>query len=266
MEASGNAPRSAPRSAPGEAPRERWRLLTTWDAAPGFNMALDEALLLAADSPPVLRLYTWRPDTLSLGYFQRWGDVPQAARAGAVVRRMTGGSAIHHANELTFSVAADQAHPVFRGPTADSYRRIHGIVARALAAWGVAAATREEATVSSDARESAMCFHHSTPVDLVWAGRKGVGSAQRRTRGRVLHHGSIKLGTTELEGDIATLAANARPGAPAATAEELGYHLVRAFSEALGIELDPDAPRPSESAHAEERAPHFTSDAFLRLR
>ena len=89
-----------------------WRLLETWDASPALAMGLDEALLEEPGAPPTLRLYTWSPDTLSLGYFQRFADVPAAARAGepggpgAVVRRITGGGAIHHVHELTFSIAS----------------------------------------------------------------------------------------------------------------------------------------------------------------
>ena len=58
---------------------ERWRLLTTWGGEPGFNMALDEALLYSSHRP-ALRFYTWRPAALSLGYFQRWRDVPAIDR------------------------------------------------------------------------------------------------------------------------------------------------------------------------------------------
>jgi lipoate-protein ligase A len=68
---------------------ETWRLITTWDAKPDFNMGLDEALLGSASAPPTVRFYSWRPDTLSLGYFQRLADVPGAERAGALVRRIT---------------------------------------------------------------------------------------------------------------------------------------------------------------------------------
>ena len=72
--------------------------------SPESNLALDEALLERPLTPPTLRLYTWSPDTLSLGYFQRYEDVPAVSRASAVVRRITGGGAIHHAGELTWSI------------------------------------------------------------------------------------------------------------------------------------------------------------------
>ena len=184
---------------------ETWRLLTTWAAPPDFNMGLDEALLERPDTPLTLRLYSWSPDTLSLGYFQRWADVQGSERAGAVVRRITGGGAIHHTMELTFSIVAPQDHPLYRGPIADSYARVHAIMARALAAHGVEAGLREDRVLDSDREGTGMCFHVSTPLDVVWSGRKGIGSAQRRRGGRVLHHGSIKLGPSPLEPGIASL-------------------------------------------------------------
>src|SRR5574341_32059 len=99
---------------------DRWRLITTWEASPEFNMGLDQALLEDREGPPTLRFYTWSPDTLSLGYFQRFDDVPGASSAGAIVRRFTGGGAIHHVGELTFSLSAPLAHPLYRGALADS--------------------------------------------------------------------------------------------------------------------------------------------------
>ncbi len=114
-----------------------WRLITTWGADPAFNMGLDEALLESAEGPPTLRFYSWRPDTLSLGYFQRFADVPGTEKAGAVVRRITGGGAIHHVRELTFSIAASLEHPLYRGPIADSYVRVHEAIRAALAEVGL---------------------------------------------------------------------------------------------------------------------------------
>ena len=165
--------------------KETWRLVTTWGASPSTNMGLDEALLESEGASPTLRMYTWRPDTLSLGYFQRWADVPAARRAGAVVRRITGGGAIHHKNELTFSITASLEHPLYRGPLADSYRRVHEAVATALAEYGVEADLRGDRALTSDRDDTGMCFHHSTALDLVWDDRKGVGSAQRRKRARL---------------------------------------------------------------------------------
>ncbi len=241
---------------------ETWRLLHTWDAEPGFNMALDEALLVRPASRPALRFYTWHPTALSLGYFQRWRDVPEIERAEAVVRRLTGGGAIHHAQELTFSIAAPQRQGVFRGELRASYGRVHAAIAAALLELGVRARPREERDLRSDRVTSSMCFRRSTPFDLAWDGAKGVGSAQRRTGGRVLHHGSIKLGRSELEGPIAAVWDHA-PGLEPA---ELAARLEQSFAEHFDLALEPDEPSAEELAHARARAAHFTGPAFVRRR
>jgi len=241
---------------------EAWRLVTTWEGAPGFNMALDEAFLLAPEPRPTLRFYTWSPDTLSLGYFQRWAEIRGKDVAGAIVRRVTGGGAIHHTAELTYSIAADATHPLFRGEVRASYARIHDALAVGLARLGVHAARRGTRAVASDDPASTMCFHHSTDLDLVWDGAKGVGSAQRRTHGRVLHHGSIKLGTTPLEGRIAVL----HRAAPALDAPGLADLLRDALADEWDAEFRLEAPSPAELEHARRRAPFYTSRAHLERR
>ena len=243
-------------------PDRTWRVLRTWNAEPGWNMALDEALLVVAQDSPVLRFYTWSPDTLSLGYFQRWDAIPETTRASAVVRRMTGGGAIHHAEELTFSIAASLTHPLFVGEVRRSYERVHDLLREALGGLGVAAELRGDQPLSSDRAQSAMCFHSSTPLDLQWDGAKGVGSAQRRSRGRVLHHGSIKLGTTPLEGPIATL----RSRAPDLSASRLADRVQGVFEARLGIVCRPSDPTASEAEYARTRAPFFLSEPHLRRR
>jgi len=225
-------------------------------------MALDEALLLHGGERPTLRFYTWSPDALSLGYFQRFEDVVEREHATCLVRRLTGGGAIHHARELTFSIAAPLDLPLYRGPVTDSYGRVHGALAQALARVGVSAHERGEDLLASDRETSGMCFHHSTAFDLAWDGAKGVGTAQRRTGGRVLHHGSIKLGRTELEGPIATLWDHA----PELGIQELAGLVTEAFTRQFQADFEPGEPTEREQAHAAERAAHFTSTAFLRRR
>jgi lipoate-protein ligase A len=225
-------------------------------------MGLDEALLLDEHAPPTLRLYTWEPDTLSLGYFQRWVDVPGTAQAGAVVRRLTGGGAIHHVNELTFSLSTSAQDPLYRGPVADSYDRIHASIARALHEFGASARRVGSDALQSDLAGTGMCFHKSTPQDLAWGDRKGVGSAQRRTKGRVLHHGSIKLGTSALEGCIATL----EEVRPAISPAEVGRALVQALAEDHELCFRPAAVSAALRARADELGARYSAPEFLRRR
>lgn len=240
-----------------------WRLIETYGAPPGFNMGLDEALLLDEHAPPTLRLYSWEPDTLSLGYFQRFVDVPGTASAGAVVRRLTGGGAIHHVEELTFSLTTGARDPLYAGAVAGSYERVHGAIARALREFGAEAALAGADGLLSDAADTGMCFHKSTPLDLAWGGRKGVGSAQRRTRGRVLHHGSIKLGTSALEGSIATLE---ECSSTALDPAEVGAVLVRALAERFELRFEKSGPSAAERDAAAQLGPRYSDPAFLHRR
>jgi len=241
---------------------EVWRLLTTWRGEPGFQMALDEALLQSRVDRPTLRFYTWEPAALSLGYFQRFEDVPRVAGAPVVVRRLTGGGAIYHAQELTFSIATPAHHPLYAGPIAASYARVHAWIAATLADLGVQADLRGERALASDRDGTGMCFHRSTNLDLAWDGAKGVGSAQRRTGGRVLHHGSIKLDATPLEAGVAGL----RDREPALTPEGLAQRLVARLSRALAVETEPAEPEQHELRQAFARAAFFRSPEFVRRR
>lgn len=242
---------------------DTWRLITTWGARPEFNMGLDEALLESAESPPTMRFYSWRPDTLSLGYFQRFADVPGAsAERRVVVRRITGGGAIHHVRELTFSLVAPREHRVYHGSVADSYVRVHAAVQSALEEIGVPARLRGATDLVSDRADTGMCFHHSTQLDIAWGGRKGVGSAQRRKHGRVLHHGSIKLGTSPLEGEIAT----ADMHSTGITCELFAPVLRRAFERVLDVSLVADVPTKAERDLAKELGPRYVDPEFVRRR
>ena len=242
--------------------REAWRLLVTWDGEPGWNMGLDEALLASADPRPTLRFYTWRPHALSLGYFQSWAELASVAGDTVLVRRFSGGGAIHHADELTFSLAAPQEHELFRGEVRRSYERIHAILAGTFAQLGVAARLRGAEALRSDRAASGMCFHRSTPLDLAWDGRKGVGSAQRRSAGRVLHHGSIKLGATPLEEGVGELRArNAGLDAPG-----LAERLRARFELELGCAFAQESPSRLELDHAARRAEFYRSEGFVRRR
>jgi len=241
---------------------DTWRLITTWNAAPAFNMGLDEALLESRDAPPTVRFYSWRPATLSLGYFQRFADVPAAQDCRSVVRRITGGGAIHHTSELTFSITADLTEPLYRGPIAGSYERVHLAIAAALRELGLESTLRGESRLASERAATGMCFHESTALDLVWNDRKGVGSAQRRKRGRVLHHGSIKLGSSPLEGDIATVEAFRRGVTP----ETLAPVLRGAFERAFAIQLESGVPDALERGRIKELGARFVDPAFVRRR
>lgn len=215
-----------------------------------MNMAIDEVMLYRWPGTPVLlRLYSWTPPGLSLGYFQRYGRMEgeDAVReCGAVVtRRITGGDAILHFEELTFSLVGEEGTFPFNGPVKSSYHRIHDAVALGLEELGISAQMRKPpapAKKSDTARgENGRCFYNVTGYDLVCGSLKIVGSAQRRVGGKVLHHGSIPLARNPLTpeaADLSGLAGRSITGTEAAEAVRSG------FEKAFGLHFEqwkPDA-------------------------
>lgn len=162
------------------------------------NMARDEHLLHADDiSPGALRIYAWNPPTLSLGYFQRFEDLaalPAEVRQLAVVRRLTGGGAILHDREITYSVILDDSVPIARRAPADLYRVAHECWRDVIAADGaVGHLAPEEFPLPSPRSGPFFCFEKPGRTDLLIGQEKLLGSAQRRIPGRVMQHGSLML-------------------------------------------------------------------------
>ena len=164
------------------------------------NMARDEAILLAvsaANAPATLRFYRWSPPTISLGYFQSYADyaaLPPPAGALPVVRRLTGGGAILHDIELTYSLTLPLGHPLLPacGPSG-LYDVVHQAFARLLGRWGVPITSATHEARTSSHRGPFFCFERHSRYDLLADGRKIMGSAQRRARTAVLQHGSLIL-------------------------------------------------------------------------
>ena len=178
-----------------------WRLIVDAPAGGAWNMAVDEALAEAVDvgaAPPVLRLYRWAPPCLSLGFAQPY-DAADAAFCAAhaidVVRRPTGGRAVLHHLELTYSVCAPLGRAPFSRDLQAAYRAICRALVAGLQRLGVAAEL-------SGAPESGMikptqaipCFIGPAAGEVVVGDRKLVGSAMRRTGEAILQHGSILEG------------------------------------------------------------------------
>ncbi len=175
------------------------------DPAPGEeNMRRDVALLDACargEIPGAVRLYGFAPACLSLGRMQPLDDVDLAAcaRDGVdVVRRPSGGRAVLHDQEVTYSVVCRSTDPVFGGRVLEACSRIHEAVASGLALLGVSTTPRAmPANLRRDAREGAAvadCFARPAAHELLDdRGRKLVGSAQARRAGALLQHGSVLL-------------------------------------------------------------------------
>lgn len=179
-----------------------WRLIVTSPLPGAENMAIDEALLRSFDpavSQPVLRLYGWNPPALSLGRFQKAAEVLdlERCRAGgvAVVRRVTGGGVIYHADELTYSLvcAPEQIPPA--GSIKDSFRVLTGFLLAFYRRLGLDAAYAADAAPEGTrlGQRTAFCFAGRESFDILAGGRKIGGNAQRRLKGIIFQHGSIPL-------------------------------------------------------------------------
>jgi lipoate-protein ligase A len=218
-------------------------------------MALDEALLRAKPVRPTLRTSAWAPWSLSLGYFQaaRRSETDRVTATGyGLVRRMTGGGAIFHGDEVTYSVVWPLDLPGVPRDTIGSYRLFHGLLARALKRLGVPAEPRGGRTLLSDTAAGAgefWCFYHSVPFDLAARGRKLVGSAQRRTARGFLLHGSIPLGPNPF---------TPRAACAGVSREALEEAILAEWAAAFGAPPEPAAPTPAER----EAAGRFAADRF----
>jgi lipoate-protein ligase A len=219
------------------------------------NMARDEALLQGCRgdaAAPILRFYAWSPATISLGYFQEYGEYKQLAPPAGelgVVRRTTGGGAILHDLELTYSIVMPAGHTLVKGRPQHLYTLAHQAVISAIG-HGVrllgrdgsacdsadASATHQEAGIQ---RGPFFCFARRHGLDVVIADCRGpagfskiAGSAQRRTAGAILQHGSIMLDSRYVQQPVATWSDLDRKAVDFAQAAE---RLAPEFEKQLGV-------------------------------
>jgi lipoate-protein ligase A len=161
--------------------KEQWRLLQTGFNTAYANMAVDRAVLVANSEgivPPTVRFYGWVPPAISIGYFQSLTDeidVDTCKKLGVnYVRRITGGGAVFHEKELTYSIVIPESHPEIPKNIMKSYGRICGAVMKGLQHLGI---------------ES-----EYVPInDIVTGGRKISGNAQTRKLETVLQHGTVLM-------------------------------------------------------------------------
>ncbi len=176
-----------------------WRVLSDEPHEGQWNMAVDDAIAQAVGTgrvPPPIRFYAWDKPTVSLGCLQaaRGAVAPETAsqRGIATVRRPTGGRTVLHDDELTYSVCIPLDGFWRRVSVAESFRLIGAGLVRGLRRLGVAASLGESSGPSRD--RSAACFQTPRMPAVLVAGRKLVGSAQRRWETALLQHGSLLLG------------------------------------------------------------------------
>ena len=180
-----------------------WRYIEEGLNGGAYNMAVDAAMLQCCEpdsGTPTLRLYGWETPTLSIGYSQPVGreiDRSRLVEQGIPwVRRPTGGRAILHEQELTYSVVAPVSHPLFSGGLKTTFSAISEALLKGLTELGLdhAQVNREKkANPEPGLRSSPSCFALLNHCEITVDGRKLVGSAQRRTQTAFVQHGSVLI-------------------------------------------------------------------------
>lgn len=179
-----------------------WRYIDSGELSGSLNMAIDEALLCLFDpekSEPILRTYGWNPPALSLGRFQNAAEALDLDRCQnnnvTVVRRISGGGTIYHADELTYSIICTQPQIPPAASVKDSFRVLTGSLIefyRSLGLNACYAVDVEPDSIGLGGR-TAFCFAGKETFDILIDGRKIGGNAQRRLKSVIFQHGSIPL-------------------------------------------------------------------------
>jgi lipoate-protein ligase A len=252
-----------------------WRLLITHPARGAWNMAVDESILEhigRGESIPTLRLYAWTPACLSLGHAQPFADVDMTRLKGhgwEVVRRVTGGRAILHIDELTYSVIAPVNEPRVEGSVLESYNRLAQALLLAVKNLDIPVEMKE-GKANDGGTPNPVCFEVPSTYEITVNGKKLIGSAQARKKEGVLQHGSLPL-TGDLtricqalvfESESARETASKRLLERATTVEsalgrETGWEtasqaFIHAFEAQLGLSLKRGGLSESESRRTDE--------------
>ena len=175
-----------------------WRLIRDGNYDGFTNMAIDEAISTACgngNSPPTLRLYGWKSPTISIGYSQKAEldiNLMYCRSVGIdIVKRPTGGRAVLHENELTFSVSASAENPLFPGNILKSHKKMSEALLLGMNRMNIHAELQYKS--KKQINRNPVCFSTPSIYELTVDGKKIVGCAQRRFKNSFLEHGSIPL-------------------------------------------------------------------------
>ncbi len=245
-----------------------WRLIDSGPGNASYNMALDEAIATSVrkgNLPPALRLYGWDRPSLSLGYFQRTLGIDTdycEAEDIPIVRRPTGGRAILHDDELTYSVSACTYLVPFSGGLLDSYKKISTAFHLAFGKIGIYTEAKLKKEKGSVLAGSPLCFQSSSYGEIIINNRKIVGSAQKRWDDGLLQQGSIPYSydmerIRNIFGEEKCMALRYCTAGLLEILPGLDKGLFRrivaaSFEEAFGISLVPSLPSQEESTLAVE--------------
>lgn len=265
---------------------EKWSLIDDAPSSAAFNMAVDEYLLREAQEGgqyPVLRIYSFDPPAVTIGFHQDplpILDLDSLARDGIdIVRRVTGGRALLHDGELTYSLVARTDHPSFTGSLQETFLDISGAVVEALRSLGVKAEIsggrrrqpggghdqfEDEGGAAGKEGLNMPCLVSTSRHEVTAGGRKIVGSAQRRSNSAFLQHGSILLEpasekiTRYLLGDFGDISSKitsveAETGRKC-TKEDIRRSVIESFGRVFKVRFNPRSLGDGEIGKIEEEA------------
>lgn len=243
-----------------------WRLLIDAPQSGPRNMAVDEALLRVADEKPdavrpILRFYQWCPSAISIGYGQQaeqFDSESYKEKGYGFVRRLTGGGAIFHYRELTFSFVA----PVFAfGGTPDTdkvYSFLNLGLVEGLRLLG--ADVQQRGCGDASRNESAtFCTVRTSPYDIVSSGRKLLGSAQRWTKRVVLEHGFLPIENNPLTPEVLSMR---HLLGREVDFTEMMESMCKGFRFECGVELEAGTLSSEEAKQADEFTLKYESDEW----
>lgn len=264
----------------------KWRLLKHRISSAFENMAIDEAIFretVAKQKPPTLRFFGWHPSAVSIGYFQNVDEEINVERCRAtgvdIVRRMTGGKAVYHHDEVTYSLTASGVEKIFPDDIILTYELISRGLVRGLSILGISAdpAVVDGAALKKKTKLSSTCFWAPSTRELLVGGKKICGSAQVRTRGAFLQHGSMLMtfdgsatAALTLPSCSETLCQRLKNSVTAineqlahpASAEDISDALQKGLSEQLQVEFSEGGLTPSERRLTDELLQKYTSNAW----
>jgi lipoate-protein ligase A len=245
-----------------------WRLIDSGACGAFHNMALDEAVAVYVrkeKAPPTLRLYGWERPSLTLGCFQKSADIDAAycvSRGIPIVRRPTGGRAILHHRELTYSFSVRTDRGQFSKGLLDSYRSIAAAFHLAFQKAGVRAEPKKQRERGRVLAGSPLCFESSSFGEILVASKKAVGSAQKRWEDGLLQQGSVPYSYDAEEirkvfgsGACAALGSAMtclKEVAPGLSEEGFKEMLKASFEETFGVSFLPSCPSREEAVLARD--------------
>jgi len=255
--------------------RVAWRIIDTGALTGAENMAIDEALLDCfepGESSPVLRIYGWSPPAFSFGRFQKAGEIIDLERCRAdgvqVVRRITGGGVLYHANELTYSLVCPTDFLAASAGVKDAFFQLTAFLLCFYRALGLPArhAVEHYSPAKRLGERTPLCFAGIESCDILINGSKIGGNAQRRLKKVIFQHGSIPLQQMAAEGnryllqpdpEVAARTTSLQAQGVKLGRESLAELLVSSFAGSFGVKLNPVVLSEAERKSAGEHMPNI---------